>query len=303
MLYRVIEIYDENKYLSLDRGFLQIQQGNAVLGKIPIDEIGTLLLTAQGVTVTKNVLNALSENGCITILCGKNYAPENMVVPIGQHYHFAKIVKTQINTTQPLKKRIWQQIIINKIKNQSICLKMHNKIKESKQLEIYSTQVKSGDTENKEAQAAKIYFKSLFGTNFIRNKNSDGINSLLNYGYAIIRSAMARAVCSAGLIPSLGLHHDNYLNSFCLVDDFLEIYRPIVDTIVYELYKNNIQELTPKVKKNLIDSIWVKIETKKGTSPVFQSMQYMVSSYVKSLEEKKSEIEIPIWKGNVIEEN
>ena len=91
MLYRVIEIYEENKYLSLDRGFLKIQQDNQILAKIPIDDVGVLLLSAQGVTITKNVLNALSEKGCITILCGKNYAPENMVVPIGQHYHFAKI--------------------------------------------------------------------------------------------------------------------------------------------------------------------------------------------------------------------
>lgn len=302
MLYRVVEIYDENKYLSLDRGFLQIQQGNQVLGKVPLDDIGTLLLTAQGVTVTKNVLNALSENGCITILCGKNYAPQNMVVPIGQHYHFAKIVKNQINASLPLKKRIWQQIIIDKIKNQSLCLKIHNREKEAKQLEIYSSQVKSGDTENKEAQAAKIYFKALFGNEFTRDKDAEGINSFLNYGYAIIRSAMARAVCSAGLISSLGLHHDNFLNAFCLVDDFLEIYRPIVDTIVYEICKEDIKELTPKEKKILTDSLWVKMETKKGASPVFQSMQYMVSSYVKALEEKKTEIEIPIWKGNIVEE-
>lgn len=302
MLYRVVEIYDENKYLSLDRGFLLIQQESQVLGKVPLNDIGVLLLTAQGVTITKNVLNELSENGCITILCGKNYTPENMVIPIGQHYHFAKIVKNQINSTLPQKKRIWQQIVIAKIKNQSLCLKIHNKKIEAKQLEIYSTQVKSGDIENKEAQAAKIYFKALFGNEFIRNKNAEGINSFLNYGYAIIRSAMARAVCSAGLIPSLGLHHDNFLNAFCLVDDFLEIYRPIVDTIVYEIYKEDISVLTPKEKKILIDSLWVRMETKKGNSPVFQSMQYMVSSYVKALEEKKTEIEIPVWKGNIIEE-
>ena len=303
MLYRVIEIYEENKYLSLDRGFLKIQQDNQILAKIPIDDVGVLLLSAHGVTITKNVLNALSEKGCITILCGKNYAPENMVVPIGQHYHFAKIVKNQINATLPQKKRIWKQIIINKILNQSKVLNIINKNTETKQLEIYASQVKSGDSENKEAQAAKIYFKALFGNNFIRDKDNIGINSFLNYGYAIIRSAMARAVCSSGLISSLGLHHDNYLNAFCLVDDFIEIYRPIIDLLVYDLCKDKNIELTPKEKKILTNALWVKVETKKGDSPVFQSMQYMVSSYVKALEEKKSEIEIPSWKGIIIEES
>ena len=115
MLSRVLEIYDENRYLSLNRGFIEVHSGNEVLGSVPLDDVGVLLLSAQSVTVTKHVLNALSEQGSITILCGKNYVPQSMVCPVANHYLFAKVVKTQIQASIPFNKKIWKQIIIQKI--------------------------------------------------------------------------------------------------------------------------------------------------------------------------------------------
>ncbi len=301
MLNRVLEIYEENRYLSLNRGFIVIKHDSEELGKVPLDDIGVLLLSAQSVSFSKNILNALAEKGCITILCGKNYAPQSMVLPLYSHYHFAKVIKNQIDASLPLKKRIWQQIVIQKIKNQALVLKLCGKNDSVPLIETIAAMVKSGDSDNREAYAARMYWKALFGKDFIRDKNLPGINSFLNYGYAIMRSAMARAVCSSGLIPSLGIHHDNNLNQFALADDLFEIYRPIVDCIVYHTYSDDLPELTPEIKLKLIDALWIKVHTTEGDSPAFQSMLYMTASYVHALEDKKAAIDLPVWTGDEYE--
>lgn len=301
MLNRVLEICEENRYLSLSRGFIVIQHGSEELGKVPLDDIGVLLLSAQGVTFSKNILNALAEKGCITILCGKNYAPQSMVLPVYSHYHFAKIIKNQIDASLPLKKRIWQQIVIQKIKNQALALKLCKKEESVQLIEKIASMVKSGDSENREAYAARMYWKALFGKDFTRDKDLPGVNSFLNYGYAIMRSAMARAVCSNGLLPSLGIHHDNNLNQFALADDLFEIYRPIVDCVVFSLFSGEPSELTPELKIKLTNVLWTKVHTTEGDSPAFQSMQYMAASYVHALEDKKAAIDIPVWTGDEYE--
>lgn len=297
MLNRVLEIAEENRYLSLKRGFIVIQQGNEELGSVPLDDIAVLLLSAQGVTLTKNVINALSEKGCITIFCGTNYIPLSMVLPIASHTYFTKIIKNQINATEPFKKRVWQQIVIQKIKNQSLSLG-YTKKPEAEKLKMIADTVKSGDTDNREAYAAKLYWKALFGESFIRDKNGDGINAFLNYGYAIMRAGMARAICAHGLLPALGIHHDNNLNQFCLADDFFEIYRPLVDNLVYKLWENGERELTPQNKKILVGLLKIKVHTSGCDTQAVQSMQYMVSSFVNALEAGKTDIELPVWEGN-----
>lgn len=295
MLSRVLEIYDENRYLSLSRGFIEVHSGNEVLGSVPLDDVGVLLLSAQSVTVTKHVLNALSEQGSITILCGKNYVPQSMVCPVANHYLFAKVVKTQIQASIPFNKKIWKQIIIQKIRNQALVLELCGKEEGAGHLRKISSAVKSGDTDNKEGYAAKLYWKYLFGDGFVRDRYAGGINSLLNYGYAIIRASMARAICASGLLPVLGIHHSNNLNQFCLADDLFEIYRPMVDFKVYTLVSENKTEVTPGVKKVLAEILWTKVSTPNGFSPVFQSMQYMANSYAKALDSGEAFIEIPSW--------
>lgn len=295
MLGRVLEIYDEYRYLSLNRGFIEVHDRDKLLGSVPLDDIGVLLLSAQSVTISKHILNALSEQGSITILCGKNYLPQSMVLPVANHYHFTKVLKSQINASVPFKKNIWKQIVVQKIKNQALVLELCNKTADSLYLKKLAFAVKSGDIENKEGIAAKLYWKSLFGAEFVRDRTEEGINSLLNYGYAILRAAMARAVCACGLLPALGVHHKNNLNQFCLVDDFFEIYRPLVDYTVYKLVQKEETQLIPDVKQQLISTLWIKVSTSCGFSPVFQSMQYMANSYVKALDSGVPNLEIPLW--------
>ena len=168
----------------------------------------------------------------------------------------------------------------------------------AKLLERIATTVKSGDSDNRESYAARMYWKYLFGKEFIRDKNLSGINSFLNYGYAIMRSSMARAICASGLLPSLGLHHDNHLNQFCLADDLFEIYRPLVDCVVFHLGIDSDSELTPEYKTKLTETLWIKVHTSQGESPAFQSMQYLTASYVHALEEGKPIIDMPVWAGD-----
>ncbi len=295
MLSRVLEIHEENRYLSLNRGFIVIQHGSEELGRVPLDDVGVLLLSAQSVSFSKNILNALAEKGCVSVLCGKNYTPQSMVLPVYSHYLFAKILKNQINSSLPFKKRIWQQVVVKKILNQALTLKLCGK--DSGFLERIATTVKSGDSDNREAYAARLYWKSLFGKEFTRDKDLEGVNSFLNYGYAIMRASMARAVCSSGLLPSLGIHHENHLNQFALADDLFEIYRPIVDYIVFNLNPAEETELNHEYKTKLADALWIKVHTSQGDSPAFQSMQYLTASYVRALEDGKAVIDLPEWEG------
>lgn len=300
MLNRILEINEENRYISLSRGFVVIKQNSEILGQVPLEDISVLLLTAQGVTVSKNVLNSLAENNCITVLCGKNYVPQSMVLPIANHCFYTKNIKNQINCSEPFKKKVWQQIVIQKIKNQALVLKLCKK--EYKLVEKIASLVKSGDTDNREAYAARMYWTSLFGKDFKRDKDGEGINSLLNYGYAVMRASMTRSICSAGLIPVLGVNHNNNLNQFCLADDFFEMYRPIIDLIVYEKWSKGDQEVSSENKKALIKALWINVHTKQGNSPVFQSMHYLINSYVQSMESKNLSLDFPIWDGVINED-
>lgn len=301
MLNRILEICEENRYISLSRGFVEVYSGKELLGQVPLDDVSVLLVSANAVTFSKSILNALSEMGGITVLCGKNYIPQSMVLPVTNNCFSTKITKNQMSASQPFKKRIWQAIVIRKIENQAKVLKL--KGKNFSKLEKIKTLVKSGDSTNREAYAAKIYWKELFGKEFVRDRYAGGVNSLLNYGYAVMRASMARAIVSSGLLPALGINHNNNLNPFCLADDFFEPYRPLVDYIVYDMFTENNLEVNPENKKKLATVLWTKVKTRNGFSPAFQSMQYMTASYVNALENKTPDIEMPDWQGNEDEES
>jgi CRISPR-associated protein Cas1 len=297
MIHQIVEIQDENRYLSLERGFLKISKGGEQIARVPLDDVAVLLISAQSASFSKHILNELAERGSISVLCGKNYIPTSMVMPVSGHYMQTGIIKTQIDASAPFQKNIWKQIIEEKLKNQAKSLELCGKNDASLKLYAIAKTVKSGDSNNREAYGAKVYWKELFGADFRRDKDESGINSLLNYGYAIARASTARAICSAGLLPSFGIYHKNYLNPFCLADDFLEPFRPCVDVIVYQLVQNNQTELTPEIKHELAKVLWMQVKTSEGKSPLFQSLHYMCSSYTKSLKIKTPVLDIPLWEG------
>lgn len=301
MLHQIVEIQQENRYLCLERGFLKIHEDKKELAAVPLDDIAVLLISAQGCSFSKNIISTLAERGAMTVLCGKNYVPTAVVYPVMGQFQQAGILKHQINASLPLKKNIWKKIVEQKLFHQSLVLRAYNSDK-SNYVEALSKRVKSGDSDNRESVGAKIYWNALFGKNFRRDKDGgDNINAMLNYGYAVMRASMCRAIAASGLQPALGIHHDNALNPFCLADDLFEIYRPLVDMAVYEIAEkadDAENELTPAVKQKIIQCLWIKLKTTEGDSPAFQSMQYLTSSFVKALKNKTPELHVPIWEGS-----
>jgi CRISPR-associated protein Cas1 len=297
MIHQIVEIQDENRYLSLERGFLKISRGEEQIGRVALDDVAVLLVSAQSVSFSKHILNELAERGSISVLCGKNYIPQSMVMPVSGHFMQAGIIKTQIDASAPFQKNIWKQLVEEKLENQAKSLELFGEYKAALKLQAIAKTVKSGDSDNREAYGAKIYWKALFGNSFQRNQEEDGINSLLNYGYAIARASTARAICSAGLLPSFGVFHKNYLNPFCLADDFLEPFRPLVDVVVCQLVEDKQLELVPEVKHQLANILWVQLKTSEGKSPLFQSLHYMCSSYTKALQQRMPVFDIPVWEG------
>lgn len=297
MLHQIIEIQEEGRYLSLERGFLRITQKDEHLASVPLDDIAVLLISAQSVSFSKHILNEIAERGGISILCGKNYLPQSMVIPAVSHSLQTDIINEQINTSLPFKKNTWQQVVEEKLKNQAKVLKILHQDDTSEQITHISQRVRSGDPDNREAYGARLYWKALFGNKFIRDKDGDGINALLNYGYAVMRASMVRAICSAGLLPSLGIHHSNKLNPFCLGDDFFEPFRPLVDYAVFLLTQEGKDSIDTKTKQTLAKVLWYKVKTAEGFSPIFQSFHYMAASYVKAIRTKKPGLDIPEWEG------
>lgn len=271
----IIEIATNNKKLSVCRGFLRIEEEGSVQKDIPFNFIHALIISAYNVVYTNNLLQKLCEENIPMIILGHNYTPSGMLLSyLGQNKQ-TEIQYAQIENKKPLEKKIWQLIIKEKIKNQSRVLDLFKK--ENKLQHIYKT-VLSGDSSNREAYAARLYFKALFGNEFTRDKELQGVNSFLNYGYAILRSSLARYVVAAGLNPSYGVGHYNKLNPFCLVDDLIEPFRPVVDAYVYRLFENNpdIEEITPQYKAGLSALLTKDFYNGNGFSPLYMILQQIV---------------------------
>lgn len=285
----IIEIATNNKKLSVYRGFLRIEEEGSVQKDIPFNFIHAVIVTAFNVVYTNNLLQRLCEENIPLIILGKNYSPSGMLLSyIGQNKQ-TEIQYLQIENKKPLEKKLWQLIIKEKIKNQSRVLDLYKK--ENKLQYIYKT-VLSGDSSNREAYAARLYFKSLFGNDFTRDKDMAGINSFLNYGYAILRSSLSRYVVAAGLNPSYGVGHYNKLNPFCLVDDLIEPFRPLVDSCVYRLWEQNgeLVELTTEHKAGLASLLVKEFYNGEGFSPFYMILQQFVWDIVNVYKTKEVKI-------------
>jgi CRISP-associated protein Cas1 len=199
---------------------------------IPVEDIGFVLLDHAQITVTHEVIRTLLANNAVIVSCNDSHMPAGMMLPIDGHHLTAKNFTAQVECSTPLKKQLWQQTVIAKITNQAGVLARLGK--QNNRLLVLAKNVQSGDNENCEGQAAAYYWRTLF-QDFIRDADGLPPNNLLNYGYAILRSIIARALVSSGLNPTLGIHHHNQYNHYCLADDIMEPYRPYVDYLVYNI--------------------------------------------------------------------
>lgn len=217
---------------------------------VPIEDIGVVVLDHKQITITHGVLEALLENNSAVITCDSCRMPVGLLLPLCGNTTQNERFRAQLDASLPLQKQLWQQTIRAKIENQAATLKECRGC-DVRNMMRWVEDVRSGDTDNLEARAAVYYWANLF-SNFRRDRDGEPPNNLLNYGYAILRAAVARGLVVSGLMPTLGIHHHNRYNAYCLADDIMEPYRPYVDRLVVELYDSGVEELSQSVKAKLL---------------------------------------------------
>jgi CRISPR-associated protein Cas1 len=257
---RVLDFTQSPAYLSVRNEQLVIQAKDTPTLTVPIAEIAVVLLSGPAVTLTQPVLAALlAANACV-VVAGDNHLPAGMLLPISSHTLSTQRLREQIGMSQPRRKRLWQSIVIAKIQAQAAVLQEHGA--DAAAVGRLARRVRSGDPDNVEATAAQRYWPLLFGPDFRRRTDAADSNRLLNYGYAVVRAAVARSICAAGLHPSLGLHHRSRSNPFCLADDLMEPYRPLIDSEVRRIVGEWGHDvcLMPAIKQRLVEVVHRRIE-------------------------------------------
>lgn len=254
------------------------------VASIPIEDLGVILIDHPQITLTQGLIDRLLENNVAMISCDKHHLPTGLLLPLCGNTLQSERFKEQINASEPLKKNIWQQTIEAKITNQAIVLKKQGYAFEN--MVYWAKNVKSGDVGNHEARAAANYWSTIFQKThpaFIRDRNGEPPNNLLNYGYAILRAIVARALVSSGLLPTLGVHHRNKYNAFCLADDIMEPYRPYVDEVVLKTMNGfaNYKELTKEIKAELLSIPVLDVVIEGERSPLMIGVQRTTTSLVR----------------------
>ena len=244
------------------------------LGQIDLDGVLAIIITSRGASLTSSLINETGDRNIPVIICNPRFQPVSVITPLIHHSDQHVRYEAQAVAKKGVKNKVWQWIVVNKVKNQFQLLKLYHS-GSSERLKRLSTEVKSGDPGNIEAQAALIYWPALFGNDFRRDRHSDRINSLLNYGYTIIRSSMLRAILASGLHPTFGVFHKNKKNPICLVDDLMEPYRPIVDHVVKLLEQKGVTTLTVEAKRCLASVVAADQTVTGSVSPMFRHMQQM----------------------------
>ena len=291
MIGRVIEVASEGRHLARRRGLMTVSSNGVEDGRVPLDDIGVLLCNAQGLTYSNDLMTELARRGAAVVLCGDNYLPAAWLWPLEGHHVQALRMRCQLEASLPLRKRLWQALIKAKIAQQGNILELLSITDGG--LEDLRRRVRSGDPENVEAQAARRYWPRLFGTPFRRDRFGPMPNPLLNYGYTVLRAATARSIVSAGLHPSLGIHHSNRANSMCLVDDLMEPFRPLVDYTVAGLVSHQREEMTIEVKKDLAEVLVMDLTTDRGITPLQTCLDRAAQSLAQSYETGQPSLVLP----------
>jgi len=290
---RVVEVGHDGRHICKDRGFLVVKSGEEEVGKIPLDDIGSVIANAHGITYSNSLVAALAERSIPLVVCDAKFAPVAMMWPTITHHRQCERFDAQVNAGAPLKKRLWQDIIRCKIKMQSEALQAIDKFEDARKIGVMVQKVLSGDSTNVESQAARQYFPAMFGPEFRRDRGRDGLNAFLNYGYTILRSTMARAIMGAGLHPSFAIHHENVCNPMRLVDDLLEPFRPVADLHAHFLSLKGEKELHPETKRFLVKSSVADMQGNRGIGPVSEQMQRLATSFAQVLLKERQRLALP----------
>jgi CRISPR-associated protein Cas1 len=258
-----------------------------------LEDIGLLILDAPTTTYTHSVITEVLAAGAVIIPCGRDHHPRGLFLPQESSLQTQRLA-AQVAAPLPLKKSLWKQVVQAKVRNQAGALP--EDAPERGLLRVLAAHVRSGDPTNVEAHAARVYWPAMFGNDFRRLPDGPPPNALLNYGYMVLRSCVARAVCGAGLHPSLGLHHHNRSNAFCLADDLLEPLRPLVDVRVRTLARGGIIEINRESKMHLLSVLTETVRTGAEKGPLMVALERVTSSLVRCYEREQKNLDLPdLW--------
>ena len=264
---------------------------------IPIEDIGIVVLDHKQITITQGLMEALLENNCAILTCDSSRLPVGLMLPLCGNTIQSERFRQQIDISLPLRKQLWQQTVQMKIANQAAILHRYTRAKIGN-MQAWVGEVHSDDCDNLEARAAAYYWKNIFPTvpDFTRGRDGDAPNALLNYGYAILRATVARSLVCSGLLPTLGIHHHNRYNAYCLADDIMEPYRPVVDEMVIKIISSgkNYSELTSEIKAELLSIPTIEVSIGGKRSPLMVAVSTTTISLQKCFAGESRKIIYPV---------
>ena len=293
MIRRTVEVSTPS-YLHVEHAQLVIEREGERAGQVPLEDLGVLVVDHPGAVLSQGLLAACAENDATAVFCDDKHLPSAVLLPLAGHSVQAETIRAQTAMSLPLRKRLWQQIVQAKITAQAEVLREQTGA--AAPLGAMAAKVRSGDPDNVEAQAARAYWQRLFGPDFRRNRSAEGVNALLNYGYAVLRAAAARAVCAAGLHPSVSLHHHNRYDALCLASDLMEPVRPIVDRVVRRMVNENEDAAPPLdkyAKPPLLSVLSEGVLIGEREFPLLIAMQMLAASLRRAAVGGKGRLEMP----------
>jgi CRISPR-associated protein Cas1 len=283
-------------HLSLKNKQLVVsEKAGMAIKTAPVEDLGFIVLDHPQISFSMKLMEELSENNVAVVFCDSKHLPSSMLLPLDAHHIQNEIFRAQIDASEPLKKNLWKQTIETKIRNQARLLTKLGK--NNGPLKAIAKSVKSGDSDNREGFAARLYWMELMGREFIRDRYGEPPNPFLNYGYILLRSAVARALSGSGLLATLGIHHRNRYNAFCLADDVMEPYRPWVDEIVYRMNEKwpGSFMLEKEHKAELLQLMTADVKIGENRRPLMVALSQTTASLARCFSGEQRKIDYPVF--------
>ena len=297
---RVLDIAEGRRYLSKRRGSLAVVRDpgtpEASETIVPFDEIESVIVHTPEASYSNGALVELARRGIPLVSCDENHTPVAWLWPAEANYEQGRRMVAQAAMPSDLRDALWARIVRTKLEAQAAVVRAEGFADDG--LLEFAQSVRPGDSGNVEAQGARLYWNLLFDNLFRRRRHGDPPNGLLNYGYAVLRATVARQICAAGLHPSLGLHHHNRFNPFCLADDLMEPFRPAVDRAALALWRSGCEEVTPATKPALVAVMAQSVSTERGTAPLSRCIEWAAQSLARSVVDGEDALRLP--KGDAL---
>lgn len=278
-----------------DRQLVATPKPEGEIRQVPIEDVGFMVIDHSQITITPKLLEQLVYFNVAVVFCDSRHHPQSMLLNLDGNHLQNEHFRNQIAASEPLKKQLWKQVVEQKIMNQAAHLRKQGK--NHAVVEGFSRSVKSGDADNREGAAAREYWKQLMGEGFVRDRHGEWPNAALNYGYIVLRAAVARALMGSGLLPTLGIHHHSRYNAYCLADDMMEPYRPYVDDIVFDIYQSypGTEELNKELKAELLKIMTVDTVFDQVTRPLMVGLSQTTASLARCFAGDSRRLELPAF--------